>query len=46
MFKRFAAVLVGTLVLAGGAYAYAADSPSTPSTAARQAPHRSSAPVP
>ena len=32
MFKRFAAVLVGTLVLAGGAYAYAADNPSTPST--------------
>src|SRR5437899_8921934 len=32
MFKRFTAVLVGTLVLAGGAYAYAADNPSTPST--------------
>ena len=32
MFKRFTALLVGTLVLAGGAYAYAADSPSTPST--------------
>ena len=34
MFKRFTAVLVGTLVLAGGAYAYAADNPSTPSTTA------------
>ena len=38
MLKRMAAVLVGTLVLAGGAYAYA-DTPSTaPSTAPASAP--------
>jgi hypothetical protein len=38
MLKRTAAVLVGTLVLAGGAYAYA-DTPSTaPSTAPASAP--------
>ena len=29
MLRRMAAVLVGTLVLAGGAYAYAAESPTT-----------------
>jgi hypothetical protein len=41
MFKRTAAVLVGTLVLAGGAYAYAAESPSTaaPSASAPAAAH-------
>jgi hypothetical protein len=41
VFKRMTAVLVGTLVLAGGAYAYAADSPSTapPSASAPAAPH-------
>ena len=43
MFKRMTAVLVGTLVLAGGAYAYAADSPSSapPSASAPAAPHPS-----
>ena len=41
MFKRMTAVLVGALVLAGGAYAYAADAPATapPSAAAPAAAH-------
>ena len=37
MFKRMAAVLVGTLVLAGGAYAYAAEAPTTTSPPAGSA---------